>query len=311
MKKIFFLVILLLFANIGISQNNCPATPVCGTFTTTPSGTGSGGQFGEITSSTDGCLNGEHNSTWISIAILTSGTLQFTIDPIVNTNDFDFAVWGPSSPCPPTAGPVRCSFAAGGGNTGLNGTASDVSENVFGNGWLQEMNVTAGQTYLILVDNFTTNNGFQMSFGGTSTLNCTTLPIELISFTGNKENNYNNLFWTTASELNNDYFILERSVDAFEWVEIGRINGAGNSTYTLNYNFKDYNFNFGVNYYRLTQVDYNGQREQFNIIAIENEKIEKKIIKVTKIMGQEVKEDFTGVKIVYYSDGSVVKKIGR
>lgn len=230
MKKLFVFIFLLFLAGIGLSQNSCPATQVCGTFTTTPSGSGSGGQFGEVNFTTDGCLNGEHNSTWITITILTSGTLQFTIDPIVNSNDFDFAIWGPSSPCPPTTVPIRCSFAAGGGNTGLNGTASDVSENVFGNGWLQEMNVVAGQTYLILVDNFTTNNGFQISFGGTSTLDCTTLPIELVSFDGYNYNTYNYITWVCASELNNDYYTIEKSIDGVNWISLSNIDAAGNSS---------------------------------------------------------------------------------
>lgn len=307
MKKLFVFIFLLFLAGIGLSQNSCPATQVCGTFTTTPSGSGSGGQFGEVNFTTDGCLNGEHNSTWITITILTSGTLQFTIDPIVNSNDFDFAIWGPSSPCPPTTVPIRCSFAAGGGNTGLNGTASDVSENVFGNGWLQEMNVVAGQTYLILVDNFTTNNGFQISFGGTSTLDCTTLPIELVSFDGYNYNTYNYITWVCASELNNDYFRLERSTDAVTWTQVAIVDGAGTANVGTFYSHKDYSFEKGVyNYYRLTQVDFNGQEETFSIIVVNNINLsEKKVIRVVNMMGEEVDPNIAdGILIYYYSDGT-------
>lgn len=133
MKYKLLLLFLFLFNRL-LCQNTCPATFICNTYNTTPSGTGPGGQYGELSSSTDGCLSGEHNSTWLTITILNSGTLTFVIDPNNNSNDFDFAIWGPGSNCPPSNNPIRCSFAAGTGNTGLNTTASDFAEGVFGNG---------------------------------------------------------------------------------------------------------------------------------------------------------------------------------
>lgn len=319
----------LMFYAYSYAQNDCPPTTVCAPFAATPSGAGVGGQFGEIGAATDGCLSGEHNSTWITVTILTSGTLEFTINPNVNANDFDFAVWGPGSPCPPTVAPIRCSFAVNNnnfvgagdnGNTGVNtninfthplASETDLTEGVFGNGWVNAINVTAGQTYLILVDNFTTNSGFNITFGGTATLDCTALPIELLTFYGTNEDSYNLLTWSTATETNNDYFILERSSDGYNWTEVSRIDGAGNSSQTLNYSFKDFGFKNGINYYRLTQTDYNGQHETFNIIAINNYKESPKILKTTNMMGQEVSNDFEGLRIVYYSDGTTLKRVGR
>ncbi|MCF0207112.1 MAG: hypothetical protein HUK15_06775, partial [Bacteroidales bacterium] len=63
------------------------------------------------------------------------------------------------------------------------------------------------------------------------------LPIELTSFTASCDNSSAEIEWTTATEKNNDYFILERSADAENFVEVARINGAGNSLAENNYNY--------------------------------------------------------------------------
>lgn len=98
------------------------------------------------------------------------------------------------------------------------------------------------------------------------------LPIELITFTGQCEGNLVQLNWTTASELNNDYFTIEKSTDAINWEIIGTKQGAGNSTHIIKYDFVEpANYrNTDVIYYRLKQTDYNGKSEYFNPIGIIN-----------------------------------------
>lgn len=97
---------------------------------------------------------------------------------------------------------------------------------------------------------------------------CTsTTPVELISFKGNVEGNYVQLKWSTAIELNNDYFILEKSNDAVNWNEIGRVSGNGTSSSLHNYSYLDTK-PFSVNYYRLKQVDYNGDYEYSHIVNV-------------------------------------------
>ncbi|MCU0433372.1 MAG: hypothetical protein MUC87_07970 [Bacteroidia bacterium] len=86
----------------------------------------------------------------------------------------------------------------------------------------------------------------------------TPLPIELLFFRGTNEGDHNVLRWATASEEGNDYFTLERSTDGMNFVEIGRVDGAGNSTQLLNYLFVDNYPATGENYYRLKQTDFNG-----------------------------------------------------
>src|SRR6185436_16917401 len=85
------------------------------------------------------------------------------------------------------------------------------------------------------------------------------LPVELISFTATAIDNKEVVCkWITASEINNDYFTIERSKDGNEFEEAGKVDGAGNSTSVLNYSLTDYKPYAGVSYYRLKQTDFNG-----------------------------------------------------
>ena len=106
---------------------------------------------------------------------------------------------------------------------------------------------------------------------------CGVLPIQLLSFTGKNEGDKNILEWATASEINNDYFTIQRkneSESESEWEEIGKVNDAGNSNITNKYEFTDQSplsFWRGVGgevYYRLKQVDYNGSFTYSNIISV-------------------------------------------
>ncbi len=95
------------------------------------------------------------------------------------------------------------------------------------------------------------------------------LPINLLSFKAECNNRRVHLKWQTASEINNDYFILEKSYDAINFNKISRINGAGFSNNTLEYTYVDEDIQVKLdNYYRLTQVDYDGTSETFNIIYV-------------------------------------------
>ncbi len=95
----------------------------------------------------------------------------------------------------------------------------------------------------------------------------TWLPIELVSFTANCNGRLALIEWTTATEKNNDFFVLERSTDAINFTEIARVAGAGNSIELLDYNYTDYSAAGGDNYYRLVQVDYDGTRTASEIVV--------------------------------------------
>lgn len=99
-----------------------------------------------------------------------------------------------------------------------------------------------------------------------------TLPIELISFTAKvleyQGDHAVQLDWVTASELNNDYFIIERSVDGITFEEVFVMDGAGTSNETNHYIGFDEDPYMGTSYYRLTQVDHNGDFETFHPVAV-------------------------------------------
>jgi len=136
------------------------------------------------------------------------------------------------------------------------------------------------------------------------------LPIELYKFEGKNEGENNIIQWTTASEHNNDYFTLERSTNGVDWVTITTQKGAGESTSEINYSFRDATYENVVNYYRLTQTDFNGESETFDVIAINNLIKSKEILYVTNEIGQIVDEHAKGFLIVFYSDYTT-KKIYR
>jgi hypothetical protein len=94
------------------------------------------------------------------------------------------------------------------------------------------------------------------------------LPIELLDFSAKKKDTEVVLSWTTASELNNDYFIVERSIDGEHFEAIGKINGAGNSSKQLSYELIDVAPKLGVNYYRLKQVDFDGAYSYADVRSI-------------------------------------------
>jgi hypothetical protein len=94
------------------------------------------------------------------------------------------------------------------------------------------------------------------------------LPIELLTFNGTVLENENMLEWITATETSNDYFSIERSVDAANFTTILTVDGAGNSTQVLNYKAFDSEPLNGLAYYRLKQTDYNGVFSFSNIISL-------------------------------------------
>jgi hypothetical protein len=84
------------------------------------------------------------------------------------------------------------------------------------------------------------------------------LPVELLSFSVQEEDGDALLTWTTASELNNDRFLITRSTDGLEYHIVGSQVGAGNSSALIRYYFKDPDPLEGLSYYQLKQVDYDG-----------------------------------------------------
>jgi len=96
------------------------------------------------------------------------------------------------------------------------------------------------------------------------------LPIELLSFTGECDQQHAVLTWSTASENNNDHFSIERSVDATNWIVAGTVKGAGNSNTQQHYSLTDMYPSSSVCYYRLKQTDLDGKFKYSRVISIDN-----------------------------------------
>ena len=107
--------------------------------------------------------------------------------------------------------------------------------------------------------------GFFEEFGW----NLNVVPVELISFSAETDGSQVDLSWTTASEVNNDFFEVEHSTDYENFEVIGTLQGKGNSNDLNNYTFTDPNPVIGINVYRLKQVDYDGTSSLSNLEVID------------------------------------------
>jgi len=99
-------------------------------------------------------------------------------------------------------------------------------------------------------------------------IECSITPIVLVDFKGELQADYNFLSWTTATEVNNDYFTLYRSDDGQKFLPITVVDGAGDSDHLINYSFSDKDVYPGVFYYRLDHTDFNGNTRSSQVITL-------------------------------------------
>jgi len=98
--------------------------------------------------------------------------------------------------------------------------------------------------------------------------NIAPLPVVLSSFSASCDAKGVYVEWTTQSEINNDYFILEKSYNAVDFIEINKTEGNGNSNITRNYKAYDSESNRSVVYFRLKQVDFDGKITYHKVISV-------------------------------------------
>jgi hypothetical protein len=134
------------------------------------------------------------------------------------------------------------------------------------------------------------------------------LPVELLNFSGYKDEDGNVLEWSTASENNSSHFIVETSSDGISFNLLAEIPASGNSNQIIKYKAIHVDHPGGVNYYRLSQFDIDGKYEVYDPIAIDNTIIYGDLIRIVNVMGQEVSGDYSGIKIFQYSNGSTEKR---
>ncbi len=94
------------------------------------------------------------------------------------------------------------------------------------------------------------------------------LPVTLLYFNANSNNNKIELSWQTASEINNDYFTIERSNNKINWEYINQVEGAGTYNGIISYEAVDNEPLIGVSYYRLKQTDFDGKYSYSGVVAV-------------------------------------------
>ena len=145
------------------------------------------------------------------------------------------------------------------------------------------------------------------------------LPITLNSFSGKLLSGFGNsiqLDWSTASEKDNNYFTLWRSFDGQTWEDIKKVAGAGNSNELLTYQYIDRNIILqsienNTIYYKLSQTDYDGSTEFFQIIPVEIQAAKTYVVTRTNLMGQEVGQNHRGFIIETWSNGVTTKTYNK
>jgi hypothetical protein len=131
-----------------------------------------------------------------------------------------------------------------------------------------------GVSYSEFSTNVLTGGGLGYTVGNNSVI----LPVEMLSFTVVMYSDSSGLLrWVTASEINSDYFEVQHAISGGEWKVIGELAAAGNSNDILSYQFVHPKLSVGENFYRLRQVDIDGQ------------------------------DDFTGIRILQYAPLSEVE----
>ncbi|HEY8402377.1 MAG TPA: glycosyl hydrolase [Cytophagaceae bacterium] len=118
------------------------------------------------------------------------------------------------------------------------------------------VNFSDGQSFLVPADTIVTYRV------------CGILPVRLTDFYGKRNAEVVDLFWSTSSEKDNEYFILERSIDGKNFIQIARVKGMGNSSSMQHYFYKDVNPHIGMNYYRLRQADTDGKESISRVISV-------------------------------------------
>jgi len=97
-----------------------------------------------------------------------------------------------------------------------------------------------------------------LSSAGSQTVAAIPLPVRFVSFTLARKQADIQVQWSTAQESNSSYFIIERSENGSNWISIGTVKAAGESSALINYTFSDKNANASILYYRIRQVDLDG-----------------------------------------------------
>jgi len=142
------------------------------------------------------------------------------------------------------------------------------------------------------------------ALGSSTSVN--TLPISLLDFTATNMGSFVSLNWITATEVNNDFFTIQRSVDGAEFSHVGTIKGAGTSTKKMNYAFYDETPLAGISYYRLKQTDFDGNASYSNIVKINRDEEPMLTVSPNPMVGKTATMNIRGTFTIINSVGQVM-----
>ena len=171
--------------------------------------------------------------------------------------------------------------------------------------YFESTHQTGALTFFWSTDGSVTYPGFEIRLSNTGFA----LPIDLVYFKAEYEENKVDIEWMVASEVRNDYFEVQRSINCLEWEVIAKLDGLGTHNFEVVYNYIDYEPLMGVSYYRLKQVDYDDKFEVFHPVSVIINKEDLEIYKTINLMGQEIDEHYKGIVIDIYSNGTMAKRV--
>ena len=160
--------------------------------------------------------------------------------------------------------------------TNITNTAQDSTQNGWKKVFLSLPAAVANQDSIWIGFLFTSGNGYNILLDNVKIGATGTLPVKYIDIKATKLGATNKLTWTTYEEKDNNYFEIERSADAKEFIPISKVSTKainGNSTSELTYNFEDNNTLLGNNYYRIKQTDKNGAIYYSEVVVVKQDKI--------------------------------------
>jgi hypothetical protein len=131
--------------------------------------------------------------------------------------------------------------------------------------------ISASPVFYVTINASNGNNSGGGDFIYARTFSATVLPVKWGDVSAKRnQNDAVEIHWTTLTEINNDFFEVERSDNGFDWVEAGKVKGGGNQSAKNSYRFVD---EAPISaYYRIKQVDYDGKFDYSKIVSIEFEK---------------------------------------
>lgn len=140
------------------------------------------------------------------------------------------------------------------------------------------------------------------------------LPVELTEFSANCEQTFVELNWTTASESNASHYEIQKSNNGISWITLGSIQAQGNTSTSSHYSYRDYNPENTISYYRLKQVDFDGEYKTYDAQSLEPCSVRENSVEISNLPNNQFQVKITNdtkqsfVMDMYSSNGQKVRE---